>query len=102
MRASRPSIAPSLPVIQNSVVANFATTADDGKTCQVDYYNLDAIISVGSWKLKSLRRRIGDSRSRSSHSSISELLHKRVAFIGRLRRLGDDAHRPKAFMPVAQ
>jgi hypothetical protein len=30
-----------------SVVANFATTAADGKTYQVDYYNLDAIISVG-------------------------------------------------------
>ena len=32
---------------QNSVVANFATTASDGKTYQVDYYNLDVIISVG-------------------------------------------------------
>ena len=32
---------------QDSVVANFATTATDGKTYQVDYYNLDAIISVG-------------------------------------------------------
>ena len=35
--------------IQNrdSVVANFATTAADGKTYQVEYYNLDVIISVG-------------------------------------------------------
>ncbi len=32
---------------QDSVVANFATTASDGKTYQVEYYNLDAIISVG-------------------------------------------------------
>lgn len=32
---------------KNSVVANYATTASDGKTYQVDYYNLDAIISVG-------------------------------------------------------
>ncbi|MCM8537005.1 MAG: virulence RhuM family protein [Lentisphaeraceae bacterium] len=32
---------------KNSVVANFATTAADGKTYQVDYYSLDAIISVG-------------------------------------------------------
>ena len=31
----------------SSVVANFATTAADGKTYDVDYYNLDAIISVG-------------------------------------------------------
>jgi prophage maintenance system killer protein len=30
-----------------SVVANFATTASDGKTYNVDFYNLDAIISVG-------------------------------------------------------
>ncbi len=32
---------------KNSVVANFATTAADNKTYQVDYYNLDAVISVG-------------------------------------------------------
>jgi hypothetical protein len=31
----------------NSVVAFFATTASDGKTYQVAYYNLDMIISVG-------------------------------------------------------
>lgn len=36
----------------NSVVANFATTASDGKTYQVDYYNLDMIISVG-YRVKS-------------------------------------------------
>ena len=30
-----------------SVVANFATTASDGKTYQVDYYNLDVILSIG-------------------------------------------------------
>lgn len=38
---------------RNSVVANFATTATDGKTYQVDYYNLDVIISVG-YRVKSL------------------------------------------------
>ena len=32
---------------RNSVVANFATTASDGKVYQIDYYNLDVIISVG-------------------------------------------------------
>ena len=32
---------------RNSVVANFATTAADGKVYNVDYYNLDVIISVG-------------------------------------------------------
>ena len=39
---------------RNSVVALFATTASDGKTYQVDYYNLDVIISVG-YRVKSLR-----------------------------------------------
>ena len=39
---------------RNSVVANFATTAADGKTYQVDYYNLDVTISVG-YRVKSLR-----------------------------------------------
>jgi len=37
-----------------SVVANFATTAADGKIYQVEYYNLDMIISVG-YRVKSLR-----------------------------------------------
>ena len=32
---------------KNSVVAKNATTASDGKIYQVDYYNLDAILSVG-------------------------------------------------------
>jgi hypothetical protein len=32
---------------RDSVVAKNATTAADGKTYQVEYYNLDAIISVG-------------------------------------------------------
>ncbi|MCX5810169.1 MAG: virulence RhuM family protein [Proteobacteria bacterium] len=32
---------------RNSVVAKNATTASDGKSYMVDYYNLDAIISVG-------------------------------------------------------
>ena len=39
---------------RNSVVANFTTTATDGKNYKVDYYNLDVIISVG-YRVKSLR-----------------------------------------------
>lgn len=38
----------------DSVVARFATTAADGKTYQVEHYNLDAIISVG-YRVNSLR-----------------------------------------------
>ena len=37
-----------------SVVAKFATTATDGKTYRVEYYNLDMVISVG-YRVKSNR-----------------------------------------------
>ncbi|MBI2099079.1 virulence protein RhuM/Fic/DOC family protein [Candidatus Uhrbacteria bacterium] len=55
---------------RDSVVAKIATTAADGKMYQVDYYNLDAIISVGyrinsktatnfrQWATKTLRGHI--------------------------------------------
>ena len=39
---------------RDSVVAKFATTASDGKAYNVDYYNLDVIISVG-YRVKSKR-----------------------------------------------
>lgn len=39
---------------KNSVWAKFAYTATDGKTYQVDYYNLDVIISVG-YRVKSVQ-----------------------------------------------
>ena len=39
---------------RNSVVVNYATTAADGKSYKVDYYNLDAILSVG-YRVNSLR-----------------------------------------------
>ena len=39
---------------REAVVANFATTAADGKTYRVDHYDLDVIISVG-YRVKSLR-----------------------------------------------
>lgn len=41
-------------LIRDSVVAESATTAADGKTYQVEYYNLDVIISVG-YRVKSKR-----------------------------------------------
>jgi hypothetical protein len=39
---------------KNSVVAKNATTASDGKTYQVEFYNLDVIISIG-YRIKSQR-----------------------------------------------
>ena len=39
---------------RDAVVANFATTAADGKVYQVEHYNLDVIISVG-YRVKSKR-----------------------------------------------
>ncbi|WP_424405307.1 RhuM family protein [Pasteurella sp. PK-2025] len=41
-------------LVRDSVVAKNATTAADGKTYLVDYYNLDVIISVG-YRVKSKR-----------------------------------------------
>ena len=38
--------------LDSSTVAKFATTAKDGKTYQVEYYNFDMIISVG-YRVKS-------------------------------------------------
>ena len=39
---------------KDSIWAKFAYTASDGKTYQVDYYNLDVIISVG-YRVKSVQ-----------------------------------------------
>ena len=38
-----------------ATVANFATTAADGKNYQVEYYNLDMILSIG-YRVKSSRQ----------------------------------------------
>lgn len=40
--------------LDNSVVANFVTTASDGKSYNVEHYSLDMIISVG-YRVKSKR-----------------------------------------------
>ena len=50
---------------ENQVVAKFATTANDGKTYQVEYYNLDVILSVG-YRVKShAESNSGNGRTRS-------------------------------------
>ena len=41
-------------LMRDSVVAKNATTANDGKTYMVEYFNLDVIISIG-YRVKSLR-----------------------------------------------
>ena len=41
-------------LVRDRVVANYATTAADRKTYQVEFFNLDVIISVG-YRVKSLR-----------------------------------------------
>ena len=41
------NVFPEEELSKNAVVAKFATTASDGKTYQVENYNLDVIISVG-------------------------------------------------------
>lgn len=68
-----------------AVVANFATTASDGKTYQVDYYNLDVIISVG-YRVKSLR---GTQFRIWATSIIKEYMRKGFTLDDdRLKRLG--------------
>lgn len=41
-------------LVREAVVANYATTASDGKTYQVEHFNLDVIISVG-YRVKSVQ-----------------------------------------------
>lgn len=70
---------------RNSVVANFATTATGGKTYQVDYYNLDVIISVG-YRVKSLH---GTQFRIWASSILKEYMKKGFALDDdRLKRLG--------------
>lgn len=72
-------------LVRDSVVAKFATTAADGKTYQVDYYNLDVIISVG-YRVKSLR---GTQFRQWANSILKEYLYKGFALDDtRLKNLG--------------
>ena len=70
---------------RDSVVAFFATTAADGKTYQVAYYNLDVIISVG-YRVKSLR---GTQFRQWATARLKEYMTKGFALDDeRLRNLG--------------
>ena len=46
------NIIKELELVESSVIAIFATTALDGKTYNVKYYNLDMILAVG-YRVKS-------------------------------------------------
>jgi hypothetical protein len=72
---------------REAVVAKHATTAVDGKTYQVEYFNLDAIISVG-YRVNSKRGtqfRIWATRTLREHLLRGYTLHER-----RLRERGVD------------
>ena len=70
---------------RNSFVANFATTAADGKIYNVDHYNLDVIISVG-YRVKSHR---GTQFRIWAMGILKEYMKKGFAlYDDRLKRLG--------------
>ncbi len=76
-------------LVRESVVANFATTAADGKTYQVDYYNLDVIISVG-YRVKSKR---GTQFRIWAINILKEYMRKGFALDDeRLKNLGGDGY----------
>ncbi len=68
---------------KDSVVAFFATTAKDGNTYQVEYFNLDVIISVG-YRVKSQRGRL----SKGSNYNNDTAPCRSLARSGFCRRVG--------------
>jgi hypothetical protein len=70
-------------LIKISVVAFFATTASDGKTYQVEHYNLDAIISVG-YRVNSKR---GTQFRQWATQRLKEYLLKGYSINNRINRL---------------
>lgn len=76
-------------LVESSVVAKNATTASDGKVYQVEYYNLDVIISVG-YRVKSKR---GTQFRIWANRVLKDYLLKGYAVNNRLEKL---EHRVKA------
>jgi hypothetical protein len=68
-----------------AVVAKFATTAIDGKTYQIEYYNLDVIISIG-YRVKSRR---GVQFRIWANKVLKDHLIKGYSFSNRIDRLED-------------
>jgi len=71
-----------------SVVAKFATTATDGKTYQVEHYNLDVIISVG-YRVKSKQ---GVQFRIWANKILKDYLLKGYALNNRINRIEDTVH----------
>jgi hypothetical protein len=71
-----------------SVVAKFATTAADGKSYQVEYYNLDMIISIG-YRVKSDR---GVQFRIWANKILKEFLLKGYAVNQRIERIENDVY----------
>ncbi len=74
-----------------SVVAIYATTASDGKVYQVEFYNLDMIISVG-YRVKSQR---GIQFRIWANKVLKEYLLKGHAVNNRLERIENDVYQLK-------
>ena len=69
-----------------SVIANFATTASDGKIYQVEHYNLDMIISIG-YRVKSIR---GVKFRMWANKVLKDYLLKGCAIQNRFEKIEDD------------
>jgi hypothetical protein len=74
-----------------SVIAKFATTASDGKVYQVEYYNLDMIISVG-YRVKSQR---GVQFRLWANKVLKEYLLKGYVVNPRLEKIENDVYHLK-------
>jgi hypothetical protein len=77
--------AATVGISQNPVVAKFATTAADGKVYQVEYYNLDVILSVG-YRVKSAQ---GILFRRWANAVLKEYLLRGYSVNTRLNQLED-------------
>ncbi len=104
---------------RKSVVANFATTAADGKTYQVKYFNLDAIISVGYrvnskrgthfriWATSVLRKHlvegytINKKRLQAQANRIQEL-RETVSLLGNVARMEGVSQEIKGIIQIIQ
>lgn len=77
---------------QEAVCAKFAQTASDGKTYQVDFYNLDVIISVG-YRVKSVR---GTQFRQWATRVLRDYMLKGLAYNTRMNQLEDKVDRRMA------